>query len=119
MNRSAPLCWVLALVSVACTSAPAAAPQATATGPTGVLTSPTSQPRLNVGREAFDRTYQRTVVDTKMWSTDGLTKVPAVQGVVDSVVELGTLTPPAPDASKYVDNSYAELGLRTRQEPRN
>jgi NitT/TauT family transport system substrate-binding protein len=77
------------------------------------------QPRLNVGREAFDRTYQRTVVDTKMWSTDGLTRVSAVQGVVDSLVDLGTLNAPAPDASKYIDNTYAELALRTGQEPHN
>jgi NitT/TauT family transport system substrate-binding protein len=77
------------------------------------------QPKLNVGREAFDRTYQRTIVETKMWSTDGIAKVSAVQGVVNSLVELGTLNPPAPDASKYVDNTYAELALRTRQEPRN
>jgi NitT/TauT family transport system substrate-binding protein len=76
------------------------------------------QPRLNVGREAFDRTYGRTIVETRMWSNDGIAKVSAVQGVVNSLVELGTLNAPAPDASKYVDNSYAELAQRTRQEKR-
>jgi hypothetical protein len=32
-----------------------------------------------------------------------------VQGVVNSLVELGALTAPAPAASKYFDNTYAEL----------
>jgi NitT/TauT family transport system substrate-binding protein len=74
------------------------------------------QPKLNVGREAFDRTYRRTIVETKMWSNDGIAKISAVQGVVNSLVELGTLNAPAPDASKYVDNTYAELAQRTRQD---
>jgi NitT/TauT family transport system substrate-binding protein len=74
------------------------------------------QPKLNVGREAFDRTYRRTVVETKMWSSDAIAKISAVQGVVNSLVELGTLNAPAPDASKYVDNTYAELAQRTRQD---
>jgi ABC-type nitrate/sulfonate/bicarbonate transport system substrate-binding protein len=72
------------------------------------------QPKLNVSREAFDVTYKRTVIDTKMWSTDGLAKESAVQGVIDSLVDLGTLNPPAPPASKFFDNTYAELALRTR-----
>jgi NitT/TauT family transport system substrate-binding protein len=73
------------------------------------------QPKLNVSREAFDRTYQRTVIDTKMWSTEGLTKGPAVQGVVNSLVELGAVTAPAPAASKYFDNTYAELTASSSQ----
>jgi NitT/TauT family transport system substrate-binding protein len=76
------------------------------------------QPKLNVGREAFDRTYRRTIVDTRMWSSDAIAKISAVQGVVNSLVELGTLNAPAPDASKYVDNTYAELAQRTRQDKR-
>jgi ABC-type nitrate/sulfonate/bicarbonate transport system substrate-binding protein len=72
------------------------------------------QPKLNVSREAFDRSYQKTIIDTRMWSTDGLSKASAVQGVVNSLVELGTLSPPAPDATKYFDNTYVELALSSR-----
>ena len=39
MKRMAPLGWVLVLMSLACTAAPATAPKPTAAGPTGVLTS--------------------------------------------------------------------------------
>jgi hypothetical protein len=64
--------------------------------------------------EVFDRTYQRTVVDTPLWSTTGLGKDSALQGVVSSLVELGTISAPAPPASKYFDNTYAQLARQSR-----
>jgi NitT/TauT family transport system substrate-binding protein len=67
------------------------------------------QPRLNVTREAFDRAYQKNVVENKSWFTTGNTIDSAVQGVVDSLVELGSLPAPAQKASKYYDNTYADL----------
>jgi ABC-type nitrate/sulfonate/bicarbonate transport system substrate-binding protein len=73
------------------------------------------QPKLNVSREAFDRSYQRTVIDTKMWSTDGLNRESAVQGVVNSLIELGALTPPAPPATKFFDNTFGQLALKSAQ----
>jgi ABC-type nitrate/sulfonate/bicarbonate transport system substrate-binding protein len=71
------------------------------------------QPRLNVTREAFDNSYRKTVIQNKMWTTDGLAKESAVQGVVNSLVELGSLPAPAPKADKYFDNTYVELALRS------
>jgi NitT/TauT family transport system substrate-binding protein len=70
------------------------------------------QPKLNVSREAYDRTYQKTVLDNKMWATDPHNIESAVQGVADSLVDLGTLNPPVPRAAKYFDNSFADLATR-------
>jgi len=45
------------------------------------------QPKINVTREAFDRTYEKNVVENKMWATDGgVIRDSAVQGVVNSLV---------------------------------
>jgi NitT/TauT family transport system substrate-binding protein len=71
------------------------------------------QPRLNVSREAFDNSYRKTIIENKMWSTTGLARESAVQGVVNSLVELGSLPAPAPKADKYFDNTYVELSLKT------
>jgi NitT/TauT family transport system substrate-binding protein len=73
------------------------------------------QPKLNTTREAFERTYARTVTNDKIWATSPLSVDTAIQGVANSLVELGALTAPAPPASKYYDNSYAELALGTMQ----
>jgi NitT/TauT family transport system substrate-binding protein len=67
------------------------------------------QPKLNVTREAFDRAYQKNVVENKSWFTNGRTLDSAIQGIVDSLVELGSLPAPAPKASKYYDNTYVDL----------
>jgi ABC-type nitrate/sulfonate/bicarbonate transport system substrate-binding protein len=66
-------------------------------------------PKLNVTREAFDRAYQKNVIENKSWFTSGHTIDSAVQGIVDSLVELGSLPAPAPKASKYYDNTWADL----------
>jgi NitT/TauT family transport system substrate-binding protein len=71
------------------------------------------QPKLNTTREAFERTYARTVIGDKIWATNPLNVDTAIQGVANSLVELGALTAPAPAASKYYDNSYAELASGT------
>ena len=67
------------------------------------------QPKLNVTREAFDRAYQKNAVENKSWFTTGRTIDSAIQGIVDSLVELGSLPSPAPKASKYYDNTYVDL----------
>ncbi|HEY7065521.1 MAG TPA: ABC transporter substrate-binding protein [Chloroflexota bacterium] len=64
---------------------------------------------LNLSREALDYTYQRNVVDFKQWSTDGRVKDSAIQGVLDSLVELGYLDRPTPPPTKYYDMTYVEL----------
>jgi NitT/TauT family transport system substrate-binding protein len=70
------------------------------------------QPRINVTREAFDRTYEKNVVKDRMWATDEHVIESAVQGVVDSLVELGSLPAPAPKAAKYFDNTFVELASK-------
>lgn len=67
------------------------------------------QPKLNVTREAFDRAYQKNAVENKSWFTTGHTIDSAIQGIVGSLVELGSLPVPAPKASKYYDNTWADL----------
>lgn len=67
------------------------------------------KPKLNVTRDAFDRAYQKNVVEGKSWFTTGHTIDSAIQGVVDSLVDLGSLPPPPPKASKYYDNTYTDL----------
>jgi NitT/TauT family transport system substrate-binding protein len=74
------------------------------------------QPKINVTREAFDRTYEKNVVENKMWATDGgVIRDSAVQGVVNSLVELGSLPAPAPKASKYYDSTYVDLATQPGQ----
>jgi ABC-type nitrate/sulfonate/bicarbonate transport system substrate-binding protein len=73
------------------------------------------QPKLNVTRDAFDRAYQKNAVETKSWFTDGRTIDSAIQGIVDSLVELGSLPAPAPKASKYYDNTYVDLIAKAGQ----
>ncbi len=67
------------------------------------------QPKLNVTRDAFDRAYRKNVVEGKSWFTTGHTIDSAVQGTADSLVELGSLPPPAPKAGKFYDNTYTDL----------
>ena len=71
------------------------------------------KPRLNVTREAFNQSYQRNVVRDPMWALDDRVIDGAVQGVVDSLVELGNLPVPAPKAAKYYDNSYVDMAAKT------
>jgi NitT/TauT family transport system substrate-binding protein len=70
---------------------------------------------LGLSRDALEYTYQRNVVDFKQWSTDGRVRDSAIQGVLDSLVELGFLDRPTPPPTKYYDMTYVELahqGLR-------
>jgi ABC-type nitrate/sulfonate/bicarbonate transport system substrate-binding protein len=64
---------------------------------------------LSLSREALEYTYQRNVVEFQQWSTDGRTKDSAVQGVLNSLVELGFLSRPTPAPTKYYDLTYVEL----------
>jgi NitT/TauT family transport system substrate-binding protein len=65
-------------------------------------------PKLNATRENLERSYQRDVVSFKAWSTDGRIKEPAVQGVLKSLVELGSLNEPLPAPSKFYDMTWVE-----------
>ncbi len=68
-------------------------------------------PKLNLSQEAFDRVYQKTTINMKQWSTDGRMKESAVQGVVQSLVELGSLKEPTP-ATKYFEMTYVDLAFQ-------
>jgi NitT/TauT family transport system substrate-binding protein len=70
--------------------------------------------KLNLSQDAFDRVYEKTLINAKQWSLDGQIRDSAVQGVVNSLIELGSLKEPAPQAGKYYDASYLELA-KTRQ----
>ncbi len=65
-------------------------------------------PRLNVTRDVFDRSYERSVVEDKEWSTDGRALASAYEGVLKSLVELGVLPEPAPPPTKYFDMTYVD-----------
>lgn len=66
-------------------------------------------PKLNLTQDAFDHVYEKTLVSSKQWSLDGQIRDSAVQGVVNSLIELGGLKEPAPQASKYYDTTYLNL----------
>jgi ABC-type nitrate/sulfonate/bicarbonate transport system substrate-binding protein len=70
--------------------------------------------KLNLNQEAFDRVYEKTLSTTKQWSSDGQIKESAVQGVVQSLVDIGNLSAPGPPATKFYDSSYLEAALRPR-----
>jgi len=70
-------------------------------------------PKLNLTQDAFDRVYEKTLGTTKQWSSDGLIRDSAVQGVVKSLVDLGSLSAPGPEASKFYDTSYLDLALKS------
>ena len=67
------------------------------------------QPKLNISRAAFDTAYEKTVVKLKMWSPDPHISDSSVQGVVNALVELGSIPAPAPKASQFYDNSFADM----------
>lgn len=68
-------------------------------------------PKLNIDQATFDRLYQRDVVTTPFWSTSGQITDAGVQGVLNSLVELGELKQPTPPPSKYYDLTYLKLAL--------
>ena len=72
------------------------------------------KPKVNVTREAFDKTYERNVVRERMWATGGgLAVDSAVQGVANSLVEIGALPQPAPPATKFYDNTWAAIAQKS------
>lgn len=70
--------------------------------------------KLNLTEDAFDRVYQKTLVNSKQWSLDGQIRESAIQGVVTSLVDLGSITQPGPPASKFYDSSFLELAKANR-----
>ena len=71
------------------------------------------QSKINVTRDAFDRTYQKHLVEDKMWAIDSHAIDSAVQGVLDSLVDIGSIPPPAPKASQFYDNTYVDLAAKS------
>jgi NitT/TauT family transport system substrate-binding protein len=63
-------------------------------------------PKLNMTQDVFDSTYKAGLVDTKTWAEDGQIKDSAIQGVLNGLVDLGSLKEPTPPPSKYYDASY-------------
>jgi NitT/TauT family transport system substrate-binding protein len=63
-------------------------------------------PKLNLTQEVFDASYKSNVVDTKTWSETGEIKDSAIQGVLNGLVDLGSLKSPTPPPSKYYDTTY-------------
>jgi NitT/TauT family transport system substrate-binding protein len=71
-------------------------------------------PKLNATRENLERSYQRDVVDFKAWSVDGRIKESGVQGVLNSILELGNLNPPLPPPTKFYDMTWVEKAHQAR-----
>ncbi len=70
-------------------------------------------PKLNATPENLERSYQRDVVDFKAWSVDGRIKESAVQGVLNSILELGNLSAPLPPPTKFYDMTWVERAHQT------
>jgi NitT/TauT family transport system substrate-binding protein len=68
-------------------------------------------PKLNIDQATFDRLYQHDVVDVPFWSRTGEITDAGVQGVLNSLVELGNLKQPTPPPSKYYDLTYLKLAV--------
>jgi len=68
-------------------------------------------PKLNIDQATFDRLYQRDIVTTPFWSTTGEITDAGVQGVLNSLVELGSLKQPTPPPGKYYDLTYLKLAV--------
>ena len=68
--------------------------------------------KANIAQADLERLYQRNVVASKVWSTDGKITDAGVQGVIDSLVEVGSLKQPTPPPSKYYDMTYLNLALQ-------
>jgi NitT/TauT family transport system substrate-binding protein len=62
--------------------------------------------KLNVDQAGFDRLYKKDVEDGKFWSVDGQVTEQGTQGVLNSLVELGTLKQPTPPPTKYFDLTW-------------
>jgi NitT/TauT family transport system substrate-binding protein len=63
-------------------------------------------PKLNLSQDVFDASYKANVIDAKTWSEDGQIKDSAIQGVLNGLVDLGSLKTPTPPPSKYYDATY-------------
>jgi NitT/TauT family transport system substrate-binding protein len=63
-------------------------------------------PKLNLTQDVFEASYKANVVDTKTWAEDGQIKDSAIQGVLNGLVDLGSLKQPTPPPSKYYDATY-------------
>jgi NitT/TauT family transport system substrate-binding protein len=68
-------------------------------------------PKLNIDQATFDRLYERDAVEAKFWSRTGEISGPGVQGVLDSLVDLGSLRQPTQPPTKYFDLSYQKQAL--------
>jgi len=65
--------------------------------------------KLNIDQPTFDRLYQRDVMTTPFWSTTGEITDAGVQGLLNSLVDLGELNQPRPPPGKYYDLTYLKL----------
>jgi ABC-type nitrate/sulfonate/bicarbonate transport system substrate-binding protein len=63
--------------------------------------------------EIARKTYELFIDDVKALSTDGSINMPGLETVIEVLHEAGSLNPPLPPASKYVDDSYLQKA-RTR-----
>jgi NitT/TauT family transport system substrate-binding protein len=63
-------------------------------------------PKLNLTQDVFDASYKANVTDAKTWSEDGHITDSAIQGVLNGLVDLGSLKQPTPPPSKYYDTTY-------------
>jgi NitT/TauT family transport system substrate-binding protein len=72
-------------------------------------------PKANVSQDELERLYQRDIIDSKFWSTDGKITDAGVQGVLNSLVDLGSLKAPTPSPSKYYDLQYLNAATAGRK----
>jgi len=63
-------------------------------------------PKLNMTQDIFEASYKANLTDTKTWAEEGEIKDSAIQGVLNGLVDIGSLKQPTPLASKYYDTTY-------------
>jgi ABC-type nitrate/sulfonate/bicarbonate transport system substrate-binding protein len=64
--------------------------------------------RTNIDAPLAARIYESYVEQKRVFTPDGSVSLPALKGVIDLMVEVGDLSAPAPDPSRFVDTRYYE-----------
>jgi NitT/TauT family transport system substrate-binding protein len=71
-------------------------------------------PLSKMDRPTFEDTYRHNVTDLQQYSVDGHFSESGVDGVINSLADLGFLKPPLPTATKFYDQTYLDA-LRAEQ----
>jgi ABC-type nitrate/sulfonate/bicarbonate transport system substrate-binding protein len=70
--------------------------------------------RTNIEQPLAARIYESYVEQKHVFTPDGSISLPALKGIIDLMIEVGDLSPPAPDPARFVDTRYFEAARAGR-----